>query len=271
MKYICPVCQQGLSLDNKSWRCIEGHSYDCAKEGYVNLLPINKKKSKDPGDNKEMMHARREFLNKGHYQHLSVRINEVAQKWANDAHSILDLGCGEGYYSHRLWQQFKSQKGQINFCGVDISRSAIRYAAKCYKELHVCVASTYELPFANNSFDLAVRVFAPSNVKELQRIIRKDGVLITVSPGKRHHFAIKKMIYAEPRYHSNEGEILDGFEKCYQKNLVSELVLNNPKDIEYFLEMTPYAWKLTRDQKDQLAKSSLTCELDFLIEVHKRR
>lgn len=268
--YICPICRENLSFQHNSWHCINGHCFDRAKEGYVNLLPVNKKKSKDPGDNKDMMFARREFLNAGYYQHLSERVNQLAIEWQSSANAILDLGCGEGYYSHRLIQAFERTSHKVNFQGLDISRSAIKYAAKRYKELNFCIASAYELPFADNTFDLALRIFAPSKVTELSRVLNNDGILITVSPDKTHHFAIKKMIYALPKYHDDGDSELLGFSLCHQERLISNLVLNDAVAIEHFLQMTPYAWKLTQAQKKQLMEKGLACELDFSIKIYRK-
>ncbi|PMG75896.1 23S rRNA (guanine(745)-N(1))-methyltransferase [Shewanella sp. 10N.286.51.B7] len=281
MQYICPICRSCLTLNAKSWQCENRHQFDCAKEGYVNLLPVQKKNSKDPGDNKTMMFARREFLNKGYYQKLSDRVNQLAVQFSPDAQKILDIGCGEGYYSHRLFKAMQqSAKTTESVCedegalchlqGLDISKSAIKYASKRYSELDFCVASAYEMPFADAIFDLAMRIYAPSKIDELQRVIKKDGVLITVSPGPMHHFAMKKIIYSEPKPHEEAKAELDGFTCLHQERLQYPLVLSDPIDIEHFLNMTPYAWKLTQEQKAQIAEQGLSCELDFSIEIHQR-
>ncbi|QIR14343.1 23S rRNA (guanine(745)-N(1))-methyltransferase [Shewanella aestuarii] len=285
MPYICPICQQDLSLlQTKNWVCCNNHQFDKAKEGYVNLLPVQKKKSKDPGDNKEMMLARREFLNKGYYQALSDKVNSLALKHQPQAAMVLDIGCGEGYYSHRLVDalQAHNQRNMIHnaseystracqLYGLDISKTAIKYAAKRYPDMNFCVASVFEMPFADNFFDLAIRIYAPSKVEELQRVIKPDGILITVSPGPKHHFAIKQKIYAEPRLHSQESLILEGFDYIEHHQLEYMLELKNEADINHLLNMTPYAWKLSDLQKQQMAQAGFSCELDFKIEIHRRQ
>ncbi|MCF1440064.1 MAG: 23S rRNA (guanine(745)-N(1))-methyltransferase, partial [Shewanella sp.] len=99
MSYICPICRTALHSDASGLSCRAGHRFDRAKEGYVNLLPVQNKKSKDPGDNKEMMLARRSFLDAGYYEFLSQRVGELALEYVPDCHRVLDLGCGEGYYT----------------------------------------------------------------------------------------------------------------------------------------------------------------------------
>lgn len=268
MQYICPLCALPLTLTQRTWGCPQAHKFDMAKEGYVNLLPVQKKNSKDPGDNQQMMFARREFLNAGYYQILSDRVNQLALQYASSAQQILDIGCGEGYYSHRLYNALVAH----HFCylqGVDISKSAIKYAAKRYPNLSFCVASAYEMPIPSNSIDLAIRIYAPSKVEELQRIMAPSGILITVSPGPLHHFALKQQIYDQPRLHPESEARVDGFECLHQERLSAQLDLNDSKDIGNFLEMTPYAWKFTAEQKQAFSQHGLSCELDFQIEVHR--
>ena len=268
MHYLCPLCAAPLALTERTWGCPQQHQFDVAKEGYVNLLPVQKKNSKDPGDNKQMMFARREFLNAGYYQGLSDRVNKLALEFAPETKQILDIGCGEGYYSQRLFYSL-NQHHKCNLQGIDISKSAIKYAAKRYPHLQFCVASAYEMPVDAQSVDLAIRIYAPSKIEELHRVMANGGILITVSPGPLHHFALKKQIYAEPRLHPESTAHILGFECLHQERLQSQLELTHTEHIAHFLEMTPYAWKFTDAQKQLLASQGLNCELDFQIEVHR--
>ncbi|MCL1050619.1 23S rRNA (guanine(745)-N(1))-methyltransferase [Shewanella abyssi] len=264
MIYRCPICEQPLMLQSKTWFCDSNHRFDCAKEGYVNLLPVQKKKSSDPGDNKEMMFARREFLNKGYYQQLSDSVNQLAKTHLNDAKYGLDIGCGEGYYSNRLAHGLGEN---FTLFGLDISKSALKYAAKRYPDIAFSVASAFDMPFADDSFDFMLRIYAPSLDTELKRVIKSGGILITVCAGPRHHFALKELIYETPKEHTQESSQIEGFTLIDQKRLESTLSLKDEDDIGHFLQMTPYNWKLTDEQKLALAASGFECELDFKIEV----
>ncbi|MCL1123610.1 23S rRNA (guanine(745)-N(1))-methyltransferase [Shewanella surugensis] len=272
MKYRCPLCSQTLQIEAKSWRCSANHVFDCAKEGYVNLLPVQKKNSKDPGDNKLMILARREFLTRGYYQRLSDRVNQLANEFAVNATSGLDVGCGEGYYSHRLFESMRALAPKdISFSlqGLDISKSALKFASKRYPSIDFCVASAFEMPFYDSSFDFMLRIYAPSLDEELWRVMKKEGILVTVSAGPKHHFALKKLIYDEPELHTEESSDIQGFELLHNERLEWILEMDNSLDINHFLNMTPYAWKLTDSQKQVLSDTGLTCELDFKIEVFK--
>ena len=266
MIYRCPICEQALMLEDKTWFCAANHRFDKAKEGYVNLLPVQKKKSNDPGDNKEMMFARREFLNKGYYQELSDNVNQMAAAHLTDAAYGLDIGCGEGYYSNRLAKVLGSH---FSLFGLDISKSALKYAAKRYPQIAFSVASAFDMPYADDSFDFMLRIYAPSLDSELKRVIKPGGILITVCAGPRHHFALKELIYDTPVEHTQAASTIEGFERIADKRLETTLRLSDEADIRHFLQMTPYNWKLTDEQKLALSSSGFECELDFKIEVFR--
>lgn len=275
MNYLCPICARPLSAQNKSLVCEQRHQFDLAKEGYVNLLPVQNKKSKNPGDNKEMMQARREFLDQGFYQSLSDKVNSLAQQAliAVNAPNILDLGCGEGYYTHRLAQVMAAMSDANTapkIAGLDISKSAIRFAAKRYKTISFCVASAYNTPFADASQDLVIRIYAPSQDAELARIIKVGGYLLTVTPAAEHLFELKQIIYQTPEKHDMSIEPIAGFEVVEQQRLTQEITLTQAKDSKNLLEMTPLAWKMSDEQKAQLYATDLTLTLDFNITLYKR-
>lgn len=268
--YLCPICARPLSAQDKSLACEQRHQFDLAKEGYVNLLPVQNKKSKNPGDNKEMMQARREFLDQGFYQSLSDKVNNIAQQALTAVHApnILDLGCGEGYYTHRLAQVVASTGPQI--AGLDISKSAIRYAAKRYKSISFCVASAYATPFADASQDLVTRIYAPSQDNELARIVKQGGYLLTVTPAAEHLFELKQKIYQTPEKHDMTIEDIAGFDVIEQQRLTDVITLTQAKDTKNLLEMTPLAWKMSDEQKAEIYAADLTLTLDFNITLYKR-
>lgn len=280
--YLCPICAGPLSLQEKSLACEQRHQFDLAKEGYVNLLPVQNKKSKNPGDNKEMMQARREFLDQGFYQSLSDKVNSIAQQALAtvDTPHILDLGCGEGYYTHRLAQAITDANDvnntnidtakKLQIAGLDISKSAVRYAAKRYKSINFSVASAYATPFADASQDLVTRIYAPSQNDELARIIKADGYLLTVTPAAEHLFELKQKIYQTPEKHDMKIEEIAGFNVIEQQRLTDEISLTQAKDSKNLLEMTPLAWKMSDEQKAALYAADLTLTLDFNITLYKR-
>jgi len=265
MGYICPLCQQALSQDKTQFFCPNNHHFDIAKEGYINLLPVQKKHSKDPGDNKEMMLARRAFLSSDHY--LPMRDQVIAYlKTATQSvmrPKILDLGCGEGYYT----QGMVTALDQAQIYGLDISKVAIRYSAKRYHHIHFCVASNYSLPFAQNSFDAMVRIYAPCEHSEILRTLKPEGVLITVTPAARHLYQLKELVYSDVHLHDNTPEEIPGLNLIQEKNLHYTMLLSG-EEAENLLQMTPFAWKATPEVKRNLLNiKKIEVEADFNIRL----
>lgn len=160
MSFSCPLCHAPLTYSDKRYTCPQGHQFDQAKEGYVNLLPVQHKRSRDPGDSAEMMRARRAFLDAGHYlplrETVAQRLNDILPASAT---AMLDIGCGEGYYTARF-AEVAREKGAQTF-GLDVSKVAIRAAARRYTDVTFCVASSHRLPFDDASMDAVIRIYAP--------------------------------------------------------------------------------------------------------------
>ncbi|KKO46944.1 23S rRNA methyltransferase [Arsukibacterium ikkense] len=263
--YTCPLCQQNLQLINRQYQCASKHSFDLAKEGYVNLLPVQQKNSKDPGDNKAMMQARRAFLQSAAYQPLSDALNQVVQNAVPS--TVLDLGCGEGYYSGRL-QQALSNDTTLN--GIDISRAAIKYAARHYPAIRFAVASAYQLPFAAHYFDTVIRIYAPSDNHELQRIIQPQGLLISVSPGPAHLVEMKQAVYREVKLHDDKVKPEPGFSHISRQRLSYPLLITAPEQLDNLLQMVPLAWKFTPENRSAFVTSTKQISIDFLLDVYQR-
>ncbi|PKG39256.1 23S rRNA (guanine(745)-N(1))-methyltransferase [Psychromonas sp. Urea-02u-13] len=268
--FICPLCQSAFSQTNNTQICENNHHFDIAKEGYLNLLPVNAKNSKNPGDNKEMMMARRTFLNSGGYLPLAERLTTLVQQLLadKDQATLLDLGCGEGYYTDFLASHLP-ESTIIN--ALDISKVAVRYAAKRYKAINFCVASAYDVPLENDSLDALIRIYAPSLDSELQRLIKQDGYLITVTPAPRHLFELREKIYEQVNAHLSENEAPAGFTKVEQINLNYPLNISDAQILKDLIQMTPFAWKFN-DEKMQalLAEEKWKIECDFNIEIYQK-
>ncbi|HFK7186276.1 TPA: 23S rRNA (guanine(745)-N(1))-methyltransferase [Serratia odorifera] len=270
MSYVCPLCHQHLHFTAPQWRCENNHQFDCAREGYVNLLPVQHKRSKQPGDSVEMMQARRAFLDGGFYQPLQQRVAELLDNALDsDAQALLDIGCGEGYYTAAVAQRL-NQAREMRIYGLDVAKVAVRYAAKRYPAVSFCVASSHRLPFADASLDAVLRIYAPCKGQELARVVRPDGIVVTVSPGPRHLYQLKELIYQEVQLHAAQDEQLPGFETARSESLAYPLQLSGEQAAN-LLQMTPFAWRASAETQRQLtASASFACETDFAIRVYRR-
>ncbi|TMX36519.1 23S rRNA (guanine(745)-N(1))-methyltransferase [Vibrio sp. Hep-1b-8] len=272
MSYTCPLCHHTLSLSERTYRCENNHSFDLAKEGYLNLMPVQHKRSKDPGDNKEMMQARRRFLNKDYYQPMKQRVADlISDLLINSKHRLLDIGCGEGYYTTAISESLKQQDANSATYGLDISKVAIRYAAKRYPNCQFSVASSHRLPFADGSFDAVLRIYAPCHAQELNRVTTENGVVITVTPAGRHLYQLREEIYPDVRLHSEETEAIEGFALEHQETLSYTMKLSDGDGFD-LLQMTPFAWKADDALREKLKSATLfECEADFMIRVYRKQ
>lgn len=241
--YRCPVCKLPLFPDGAGLHCAGNHRFDMAAQGYVNLLPAQKKKSRAPGDNKEMMAARTAFLQAGHYEPLSDFLNGRMNESLGLAPRILDAGCGEGYYAARLAASLEEAGKSAVLYGVDISKDAIKAAAKHCKASSFAVASLYSLPFPDRVFDAVYSIFSPLCPEEFKRVMRKNGVLVLVRAGREHLYGLKELLYEKPYYNEEKNPELTGFALAQREELCYPLSLKKEEDIQNLLKMTPYYYK----------------------------
>ena len=259
--WCCPVCKEPLNINGRSFQCSNRHTFDKAKEGYTNLLLSNKKNSAEPGDSKDMLLGRRAYLERGFYAPLADKLAELIKQTFpdNSALNILDAGCGEGYYPGRIAEQLA---GEHQFMGIDISRAAMRMAGKRYKGMHFAVASSYELPVADNSVDVLLRVFAPVSDAEVARVLKPGGLYLWVHPGEQHLFELRVLIYDKPQPHTvaNDKPTVEGLVWQSMEAVNYPLHLPDGDAVKGLLSMTPYYWAASKEK--QAACESLP-ELDL--------
>lgn len=195
ISYICPICGGFLSKIEKSLVCGNNHSFDIARQGYVNLLPVGQKHSLHPGDDKEMLNARREFLNSGLYEPIAEKVTAKICELLSGMVSpvILDVGCGEGYYTRKIKD---SIYGAI-CAGVDISKDAARMACSRGKDIEYSVATASHLPFETGSADLITAMFSLVCEDEFARVLRNGGYIVEVTAATEHLIELKRVIYDE--------------------------------------------------------------------------
>jgi len=276
--YQCPVCSNALVQGERQYFCRKGHSYDIARKGYVNLLLPSHIGAGDPGDPKEMIECRRDFLNKGYYENFSGQLNEALISQVSDIDKakeicILDAGCGEGYYTSRLRNKLLTIDGidAISMYGIDVSKAAIHYASGRDKNIRFAVASTYHTPILSESMDTILCVFAPRDEQEFSRILKPSGKLIVAAPGARHLLGLKKALYEESNFIGQKGTVGEGFELLKHFNVSYDIHLKGAQDIFNLLMMTPYSRHTNQDAVEDLKKlDKLDTEVDFNIMIYQK-
>lgn len=258
----CPLCQMHFTKIGNTVKCASGHSFDIAKEGYVNLL--TRKLAATVGDTKEMLQARRAFLEQGHYQPLSNLLNEIVTAYLHDEErendelphtTLLDIGCGEGYYIGRLQQQLVQGFPTAHFCtmGLDIARDALRMAAKRYKATQFVVADAKErLVFASNAFHVLLNIFAPRNIDEFARVLMPGGLLIVVIPQAHHLQQLRSHLHLLGIEEQKEQHVIHQctasghFTLLATRTLTYEITLQG-EEIAQAIMMTPNYWHLSAE------------------------
>ncbi len=261
--YICPKCSEKLTKNENSYKCVGGHSYDVSSSGYVNLL-ISRKKSGTHGDNKEMISARRRFLSLGHYTVIAEKLCEIIAEICKEKGIkkpvVLDAGCGEGYYSGKIFEGLSVLLSDSPIIyAADVSKDAVAKASKSYKSINFSVASVNKLPFAAESFDIVLSLFAPLSETEFNRVLKKGGLLITVSPSENHLFGLKNVIYEAPYKNPPSSFVPKLLKKAYDEIITGNMSLKTNESIMDLFSMTPYYYNTSDKDKEKL---KTLCELE---------
>ena len=253
---ICPVCGLQLSLEGRTLRCEINHSFDMAKEGYVNLLRSNRNGDMI-GDDKISARCRRDFLNKGYYAPLRDALVDL---FSDRTGTLLDICCGEGYYTSAL-----GENPNLSVFGFDIAREMVRLAAKRGNGTYF-VANMANIPVANESFDYAVHLFAPFNEKEFSRVLKPGGKLYTVIPGKEHLYGLKQAVYDTPYYNDEKLPDTQELRLVGTRTVCSTITLASQEDIDAVFRMTPYYFHTSIRDKEKLAAfETLNTPISFVI------
>jgi 23S rRNA (guanine745-N1)-methyltransferase len=262
----CPIDSAPLSRDQRSLKCEHGHTYDLAKTGYVNLLPVQNKRSKDPGDSKEMVASRQSFLNQDHYLPI---VHAILSSWPKgdlvDGIRILDAGCGEGYYLEKIGEALLDQNTTIERVGLDISKWAITAASKRNKEVSWLVGSNASLPVPNKRFDAILCLFGFPIFSEFSRTLSDAGLLLLVESGANHLIELREILY--PTIHDYKQTYSDGvpgFELLSEHSETYHFTLSSQIDIQNLLSMTPHIHKASYDGREavkELKSINLTADI----------
>ncbi len=267
--FICPVCKSKLNIEDRAYRCENNHSFDIAKQGYVNLLPVNKKHSDNPGDSKEMVMSRREFLESGYYDCFADKTAEIIDGFfpGKCKIRIADCGCGEGFYDGRL----EKLKCEFELDCFDISKEAVRLAAGKYKKYNFAVGSCFDMPLGSGIYDVAINIFAPMAEAETVRILRSGGYFIYAVPGKNHLMGLKKLLYESVYENEEKHTEYDGMEFVARHTVKDKISLDGKSGVNLF-KMTPYYFKTELGAEEKIRKNNgFTTEIHFDFLVYRKK
>ena len=264
----CPLDGDPLHRRDGAWCCEAGHSFDIARQGYVHLLPVQRKRSRDPGDSKEMVAARRRFLEAGHYQSIAKAVAQAVLKEApvDRALHCLDAGSGEGYYLREL-EGMAGDDQQLALLGVDISKWAVLAAAKSQKAATWVVGTNAQLPVQTCSLERVLCMFGFPVYTEFARVLKPGGELLQVDAGPDHLRELREIIYPTIKPPRNEdNSVPEGFTRTSSETLRYAIDLADATQIADLLAMTPHLHRANAEGRARAAAlASLTVTVDVRV------
>ena len=271
----CPICKSSmnaLSGENGQLKLLhcngtKRHSYDFSSSGYVNLAPPSQSSG---GDSKSAVRSRTAFLDKGYYSNIAQKTCDILKAYCEDGATVVDAGCGEGYYTLKICED------HFSTLGFDLSKFAVEYAAKRQKNKEGLnsffgVASVFSMPVCDNSVDAIVNIFAPCATEEFYRILKENGILVVVHAGKNHLLGLKEIIYDTAYTNEERADLPQNLELIDTQNLTYTINVDGNENIQNLFSMTPYYWKTSKSDIEKLEKiEQLTTEIDIIFSVYRK-
>ncbi len=273
---VCPIDGLELRRDGSSYVCPHRHCFDIAKHGYINLLPVQHKRSRAPGDNQAMVKARKNFLDSGAYESIAEQMAVAlleARRDGGTALSVLDAGCGEGYYLAYL-RRYLSQASpglRVSLCGVDISKAAIISAAKRDASITWLVGSNKQLPIKAQSMDAVVCMFGFPNFEMFKKVLKAKGRVILINPTPAHLIELRGILYDDVRrtaWPNHDEALALGFNIVDETHFQYAVVLNSSEQIMALAMMTPHYFRAKQAARDRLGQiETLTVSVSVGIRI----
>jgi 23S rRNA (guanine745-N1)-methyltransferase len=274
----CPIDGKPLQCREKQFICEHGHVYDIARQGYVNLLPVQHKRTREPGDSKAMVIARTQFLQSGIYQPIAATLAQIVSEHltTDQDYCLMDAGCGEGYYFDFIAGVLERLPGDghLSFIGLDISKPAIIEAAKKNKHIRWIVGTNRQPPVAQHSVDIIICVFGFHSFEGFDQALKPGGMIILVEPGTDHLKELREIIYKElkknaPRDISATTPAV--FSPIGTQSLQFRTGEIDNEQIHNLLVMTPHLYRATKEGKEAAASlQTLELTVDVVFTLLKK-
>ena len=270
IKYLrCPCCKSEMDVENdgKTLFCVgeKKHCFDFSSKGYVNLAGSRGV----TGDSKQAVRSRTDFLNKGYYEPVADKLCEILARYLGSG-TVLDAGCGEGYYTKRI------ADAGYETVGLDLSKFAVdsvasRLHCKSNENAIAVVASIYDMPFSDAFADAVVSIFAPCAEEEISRVLSRDGILVVLSAGREHLMGLKRALYESAYENEDRADMPKGMKLVCREELKYTICLEDNADIKNLFSMTPYYWRTSPADCEKLeGLNTLQTVVDINFLVYKR-
>lgn len=258
-------CTHSLSFSESGLDCAAGHHFDRAKQGYWNLTQPQDKKSVNAGDHRDAVLARHRWLQRGH----ALGLVDTVKAWLPEVRSswkVIDLGCGDGYCGSALFSQHAS-----SYCGVDLSKPAIKLAARSWPEATWVLANADRfLPVADCSMDCAISLFGRRPHQEIRRVLKPDGIFIAAVPGEEDLIELREEIQQEGKRRNRMEAIIAEVEtaglNCVERTQWKTQVQLGQEEIADALAMTYRAFRISQQKiAATLTEATVTLSADLML------
>lgn len=277
----CPICKNELFRDGNTIKCEKGHSFDIARAGYINLMPMGKGRNAHSGDEREMVRAREEFLSLGLYDKITDELSQMLVPVIEGSESAIlcDMGCGEGYHTCRV-AGFLSKGGKKTLAvGFDASKYACERAEKRAvrmgfapsdgigssfdgdTEVYFLPGNIFHLPLADASCDIALSMFAPIAGDEARRVLKNGGVLAVISSGAEHLIEMRRLIYDNVTISTELPADPEGFVLAERKQVIFQFTVPDKNALNALFTMTPFYYKTTESGRERLMNAEMPLTL----------
>lgn len=260
----CPICKGPLKvIDYKSLVCENRHTFDIAKQGYVNLLTKPVKSNYD----QDLFNARQNIiLTSGLFQPLHEILTKIINDFQKDEIVLLDAGCGEGSHLNRISENINSNR--LTGMGLDIAKEGVQQAARKDENFLWLVGDLANLPFSNQSVHIILNILSPANYKEFTRVLQKDGLVIKVIPRNNYLQQLRNALGKQKKKKTNNEQMIKLFQENFQEVSTQKLTYQKklqPIEQKNLVKMTPLSWNVDDEQMNNIETPEITIDLDILI------
>ena len=254
-KFVCPHCAQPVNVSEEGRiSCGNNHSFDVAKQGYVNMLTH----AVQSMYTKELFTSRKQVLESGLYDEVQRALASTIEHGA----VVLDTGCGEGTHLARIC----AQAGAFGI-GIDLAKEGIIEAARHYKDEAWIVGDLAKSPFPAATFDAIFNILSPANYDEFKRLLKPSGRVVKVVPAQNYLVELRQQLFAdsEKESYSNAQTVArfrEAFPNGTEQRVTTTMALRSEL-VPHLLKMTPMGWH--RDEQQQLTLTHITVDVVLLV------
>lgn len=252
----CPLCGGGFEKKDASLVCAKRHTFDVARQGSVNFVPAQK----ESFYKKELFESRAKVFEAGVYRPVvDVLTQAIGRHVTKETPVLLDAGCGEGYYTKAVCPG----KEMVRM-GFDLSKEAVRLAAKGPKSAFFFAADLKNIPIADHSCDVLLDIFTPANYAEFARVLAPGGLVFKLAPRAGYLKELRQAASHLLRHSEYDGGQVESYAKekmdVVEQREITYTLDVSPETVHHLARMTPMLAGVDVDSLDLSGISRITID-----------